>query len=43
MSEILNVSAKTIEAQRSAAMKKLELTSMAAVVRYAIRENFIDL
>jgi DNA-binding NarL/FixJ family response regulator len=42
MSDILNVSIKTIEAQRAAAMKKLELTSTAAMVRYAIREKLIE-
>ncbi|PPQ18931.1 DNA-binding response regulator [Bradyrhizobium sp. AC87j1] len=42
MSDILSVSVKTIEAQRSAAMKKLDLTTTAAVVRYAIREKLID-
>ncbi|KYH01819.1 response regulator transcription factor [Bradyrhizobium sp. DOA1] len=43
MSDILNVSIKTVEAQRSAAMKKLNLTTTAAVVRYAIKEKLIDL
>ncbi|TWA92329.1 response regulator [Bradyrhizobium stylosanthis] len=42
MSDILNVSVKTIEAQRSAAMKKLDLTTTAAIVRYAIREKLIE-
>lgn len=42
MSEILNVSTKTIEAQRAAAMRKLEIDSTAGLVRYAIRERMID-
>jgi DNA-binding NarL/FixJ family response regulator len=42
MSEILSVSIKTIEAQRASAMKKLDLGSTAALVRYAIREKIIE-
>lgn len=42
ISEILNVSIKTVEAQRASAMKKLQLTSTAAVVRYAIRNKLIQ-
>lgn len=42
MSEILNVSPKTIEAQRAAAMKKLDIDSTAGLVRYAIRERLIE-
>jgi DNA-binding NarL/FixJ family response regulator len=42
ISEILHVSVKTVEAQRASAMKKLQLTSTAALVRYAIRNKFIQ-
>jgi DNA-binding NarL/FixJ family response regulator len=42
ISEILHVSIKTVEAQRASAMKKLQLTSTAALVRYAIRNKFIQ-
>lgn len=42
ISEILNVSIKTVEAQRASAMKKLQLTSTASVVRYAIRNKLIQ-
>jgi len=37
MSSILNLSVKTIESHRSAAMQKLHVSSVAALVRYAIR------
>jgi DNA-binding NarL/FixJ family response regulator len=42
ISEILHVSVKTVEAQRASAMRKLQLTSTAALVRYAIRNKFIQ-
>lgn len=42
ISEILHVSIKTVEAQRASAMKKLQLNSTAALVRYAIRNKFIQ-
>ena len=42
ISEILHVSIKTVEAQRASAMRKLQLTSTAALVRYAIRNKFIQ-
>jgi DNA-binding NarL/FixJ family response regulator len=42
ISEILHVSIKTVEAQRASAMKKLQITSTAALVRYAIRNKFIQ-
>lgn len=41
-SEILGLSVKTIEAHRSAAMRKLNLTSTAAIVRYAIRNGLVE-
>jgi DNA-binding NarL/FixJ family response regulator len=42
MSEILNLSVKTIETHRAAAMRKLKLTSTAGVVRYAIRNQLVE-
>jgi DNA-binding NarL/FixJ family response regulator len=42
MSGILNLSVKTIETHRAAAMRKLNLTSTAGLVRYAIRNKLIE-
>jgi DNA-binding NarL/FixJ family response regulator len=42
MSEILNLSIKTIETHRAAAMRKLNLTSTAALVRYAVRNRLVE-
>ncbi len=42
MSDILDLSVKTIEAHRAAAMRKLNVTSTAAVVRYAIRNKLAE-
>lgn len=42
MSAMLNLSVKTIETHRAAAMHKLGLKSTAAIVRYAIRNRFIE-
>jgi DNA-binding NarL/FixJ family response regulator len=39
---ILNLSIKTVESHRAAAMRKLNITSMAGVVRYAIRNKMIE-
>jgi DNA-binding NarL/FixJ family response regulator len=39
---VLNLSIKTIETHRAAIMRKLGLTSSAAVVRYAVRNNLIE-
>jgi DNA-binding NarL/FixJ family response regulator len=39
---ILNLSVKTIESHRATAMHKLNITSTAAIVRYAIRNKFIE-
>jgi DNA-binding NarL/FixJ family response regulator len=39
---LLNVSIKTIESQRAAAMKKIDATSTAGLVRYAIRNRLIE-
>jgi DNA-binding NarL/FixJ family response regulator len=42
MSGILNVSVKTIETHRAAAMHKLNINSTAALVRYAIRNKLVE-
>ena len=42
ISEVLNVSVKTIETHRAAAMRKLKVTSTAAIVRYAIRNKLVE-
>src|SRR5262249_28321664 len=42
MTEILNLSVKTIETHRAAAMRKLDVTSTAAIVRYAIRHKLVE-
>ena len=42
MSAVLNVSIKTIETHRAAAMRKLNLTTTAALVRYAIRNKLVE-
>ena len=42
MASVLNISLKTVETHRAAAMRKLNLTSTAAVVRYAIRNRLIE-
>ena len=39
---VLSVSIKTIELHRSTIMRKLDLTSTAALVRYAIRNNLVQ-
>ena len=42
MGEILNLSVKTIETHRAAAMRKLNLATTAALVRYAIRNRLVE-
>jgi DNA-binding NarL/FixJ family response regulator len=42
MSAVLNLSVKTIETHRAAAMRKLNVTSTAALVRYAIRNKLVE-
>jgi len=42
MSAVLNVSVKTIETHRATAMRKLNLTSTAALIRYAIRNKLVE-
>lgn len=42
ISAVLNVSVKTTETHRAAAMRKLNVNSIAGLVRYAIRAQLID-
>jgi DNA-binding NarL/FixJ family response regulator len=42
MAAILNLSVKTVESHRAAAMRKLNVTSTAAIVRYAIRNKLVE-
>jgi DNA-binding NarL/FixJ family response regulator len=42
MSEILNLSVRTIETHRGEAMHKLKLKSTAALIRYAVRSRLVD-
>jgi DNA-binding NarL/FixJ family response regulator len=42
MAAILNLSVKTIESHRATAMRKLNVTSTAAIVRYAIRNRLVE-
>jgi DNA-binding NarL/FixJ family response regulator len=42
MSEVLNLSVKTIETHRASAMRKLSIKSTAGLVRYAIKEMLIE-
>jgi DNA-binding NarL/FixJ family response regulator len=42
MGEILSLSVKTIETHRAAAMRKLNISSTAGVVRYAIRHKLVE-
>jgi DNA-binding NarL/FixJ family response regulator len=39
---ILNLSVKTIESHRATAMRKLNVTSTAAIVRYAVRNKLVE-
>lgn len=39
---ILNISPKTVEAHRAAIMRKLNLSSTAALVRYAVRHKLVE-
>jgi DNA-binding NarL/FixJ family response regulator len=42
ISAILNLSVKTTEAHRAAAMRKLDVSSTAGLVRYAVRARLVD-
>ena len=39
---MLNIALKTVESHRAAAMRKLEISSVAALVRYAIRNVLVE-
>ena len=43
ISAILDLNIKTIESHRAAAMRKLNITSTAGIVRYAIRNKMVEL
>ena len=38
----LNISLKTVETHRAAVMQRLNLSSPAALVRYAVRNHIVD-
>jgi DNA-binding NarL/FixJ family response regulator len=40
--ETLKISARTVEAHRSRVMLKLNLTSLAELVRYAVRNHMVE-
>jgi DNA-binding NarL/FixJ family response regulator len=42
IARLLSISIKTVETHRAAAMRKLELSSSAALVRYAIRNKLVE-
>jgi DNA-binding CsgD family transcriptional regulator len=42
IAEILGISVRTVEAHRARGMMKLDLTSSADLVRYALRTNLIS-
>lgn len=42
ISAVLNLSIKTVETHRAAALKRLNLSSTAALVRYAVRNKLIE-
>jgi DNA-binding NarL/FixJ family response regulator len=42
IARLLNISLKTVETHRASAMRKLNLSSSAGLVRYAIRNNIVE-
>ena len=42
IANVLNISLKTVETHRAAIMRKLNLSSSAALVRYAIRNRIVE-
>lgn len=42
IANVLNISLKTVETHRAAAMRKLNLSSTAALVRYAVRNKIVE-
>ena len=42
IAQVLNISVKTVEVHRASVLRKLDLTSSAALVRYAVRNNLVQ-
>ena len=42
MADILSISSKTVETHRASAMRKLNLSTTAALIRYAIRNKIVE-
>jgi DNA-binding NarL/FixJ family response regulator len=42
MADILSISSKTVETHRASAMRKLDLSTTAALIRYAIRNKIVE-
>jgi DNA-binding NarL/FixJ family response regulator len=42
IADLLSISLKTVETHRAAAMRKLNLTTTAGLIRYAIRNKFVE-
>jgi DNA-binding NarL/FixJ family response regulator len=42
IASVLNISIKTVETHRSSVMRKLNLSSSASLVRYAIRNEIVE-
>ena len=43
IAKLLGISLKTVETHRAAVMRKLNLSSSAALVRYAVRNKIVEL
>ncbi len=43
IANILNISFKTVETHRATIMRKLDLSSSAALVRYAVRNRIVEM
>jgi DNA-binding NarL/FixJ family response regulator len=42
ISDLLNISVKTVESHRASAMRKLNASSTAALIRYAVRNKMVE-
>ena len=42
IAQVLNISVKTVEVHRASVLRKLDLTSSAALVRYAVRNKLVE-
>ncbi len=42
IAKVLNISLKTVETHRATVMRKLNLSSAASLVRYAIRNHIVE-